>query len=111
MAHQRHGKLEGEEHIDYIDKQLQNGAIIRMYQFSMELPGGANGVRFVRGQVTTSLEQARKEREDSLLLRKKKEARISRDASSPHSLSPRSPTSPGAARRSLSGTNPGSAPK
>mmetsp|Transcript_122604 Transcript_122604/g.358056 ORF Transcript_122604/g.358056 Transcript_122604/m.358056 type:complete len:111 (+) Transcript_122604:96-428(+) len=98
MAHQRHGKLEGEEHVDYIDKQLQSGAIIRMYQFSMEVSGGVNGIRYAKGELTTSLDQARTDRDRFIALKQKKEARVEKDAASPRSLSrslsPRSPASP-----------------
>uniref|UniRef100_A0A7S1RVU8 Uncharacterized protein n=1 Tax=Alexandrium catenella TaxID=2925 RepID=A0A7S1RVU8_ALECA len=107
MTHQRHGKLEGEEHISYTDKQLQSGAIIRMYQFNMALGGGAMGVRFARGAATTSLGQAQSERDRFLAVRSKKQARVLKDTGG-HSITFGRQASTGSLAISTSRANPAS---
>mmetsp|Transcript_30784 Transcript_30784/g.70083 ORF Transcript_30784/g.70083 Transcript_30784/m.70083 type:complete len:107 (-) Transcript_30784:34-354(-) len=61
------GRLEGEEHIIFLDKvRAGDGCLTRMYQFNMEVVGGPNGVRRQKGKMTTSLAQARKDRDTCL---------------------------------------------
>mmetsp|Transcript_61196 Transcript_61196/g.176268 ORF Transcript_61196/g.176268 Transcript_61196/m.176268 type:complete len:110 (+) Transcript_61196:59-388(+) len=64
MAHHRgSGMLEGEENIFYKDTQFAVGQIVRQYQFVMSYEGGPNGVKLVNGQFTTSLAEAKAERD------------------------------------------------
>mmetsp|Transcript_22791 Transcript_22791/g.63417 ORF Transcript_22791/g.63417 Transcript_22791/m.63417 type:complete len:102 (-) Transcript_22791:129-434(-) len=89
------GRLKGEEHILFVDKvRAGDGTLTRMYQFNMEVLGGPNGVRRLKGKLTTSLEQARKDRDVCLETLKNAEDRMEKSFASAALSNPSSPRSP-----------------
>merc|ERR1712217_833559 len=90
------GELPGEEHIIFADHSAPaTGTITRVYQFRLELPGGAHGCRHFKGRYTSSLEQAREDRQKCFDQLAKIDERIDKlNQSSQFSGSKMSPRSP-----------------
>mmetsp|Transcript_1722 Transcript_1722/g.4653 ORF Transcript_1722/g.4653 Transcript_1722/m.4653 type:complete len:100 (-) Transcript_1722:18-317(-) len=86
------GRLQEEEHIFFLDKvRAGDGSLTRFFQFSMEVPGGPNGVRRLKGKMTTSLEQAKKDRDTCLQTMQNAEERMEKSFATSNASSPRSP--------------------
>eukprot|EP00409_Alexandrium_fundyense_P007104 CAMPEP_0195049550 /NCGR_PEP_ID=MMETSP0347-20130606/58162_1 /TAXON_ID=2932 /ORGANISM="Alexandrium fundyense, Strain CCMP1719" /LENGTH=47 /DNA_ID= /DNA_START= /DNA_END= /DNA_ORIENTATION= len=46
----------------------------------MEVSHGVSGIRYAKGELTTSLDQAKTDRDRFITLKQKKEARVEKDA-------------------------------
>eukprot|EP00413_Alexandrium_margalefii_P003226 CAMPEP_0204521048 /NCGR_PEP_ID=MMETSP0661-20131031/5580_1 /ASSEMBLY_ACC=CAM_ASM_000606 /TAXON_ID=109239 /ORGANISM="Alexandrium margalefi, Strain AMGDE01CS-322" /LENGTH=104 /DNA_ID=CAMNT_0051526627 /DNA_START=62 /DNA_END=376 /DNA_ORIENTATION=- len=89
------GRLQGEEHIIFLDKvRAGDGTVTRMYQFSMEVSGGPNGVRRLKSKMTTSLEQAKKDRDLCIQTMQQAGERMERSFATAALSNDSTPTSP-----------------